>query len=70
MATNIFLNKKGFFPFIMSLPSIPAVETRLCNTDDHMCSMSSKSEIARTHCKPFGDAAAFKFGCTDYGLNS
>lgn len=54
----------------MSLPSIPAAETRLRNMDDHMYSMSSKSEIALTHCKPFVDAAAFKFGCTDYSLNS
>lgn len=36
--------------------------------DDHMYSMNSKSEIAL--CKPFVDAAAFKFGCADYSLNS
>lgn len=38
--------------------------------DDHMFSMSSKSEIALIHCKPFVAAAAFKFGCTDCSLNS
>lgn len=38
--------------------------------DDHMYSMSSKPEIALTHCKPFVIAAAFKFGCTNCSLNS
>lgn len=70
MPPDIFWKKKEFLPFSRSLPPIPAVETRLCNMDDHMYSMSSKSEIALTHCKPFVDAAAFKFGCTDYSLNS
>lgn len=36
---------------------------------DHLYSMSSNSEIALTHCEPFVDAAAFKFGCSDYSLN-
>lgn len=69
-ASRYFFNKKRFFPFSMSLPYIPRVETRLCNMDDHMFSMSSKSEIALIHCKPFVAAAAFKFGCTDCSLNS
>lgn len=38
--------------------------------DDHMYSMSSKPEIALTHCKLFVIAAAFKFGCTNCSLNS
>lgn len=54
----------------MSLPYIPGVETRLCNMDDHMYSMSSRPEIALTHRKQFVIAAAFKFGCTNCSLNS
>lgn len=61
---------KQFFPFSMSLPYIPGVETRLCNMDDHMYSMSSRPEIALTHRKQFVIAAAFKFGCTNCSLNS